>query len=244
MAKINLLAKGWLYNDESNKLESYELVRIFVDFDKNIIRYICNVGGQKDVTISGTSLLELYASEEDFRRGKRAVAGEFSAQEVASRICGHQIAEGGRVYYPHKGGVATAHVAECCYVYEDPRWRVAGDVEIFHSQEALLRVHDYTVRNEDGTEVVRKSLKSKVALTEEQMDIARQISDLLHKAAGVNMQLIFDDATQTCYAVNMEYVDIYNSGCSSVLDLCAKFPIGTTWCTNAPDDIQVALKDE
>lgn len=198
MEKQLATEKGFVYNDETGKLESYEFVSAEFSFANNTIVYHCKLGG-KDAEIHDGGL-RVYASTEKYEQGIEAMTYTindhmFRALNVNTSTRTAWVFE--------KGEAVGKSVDDIVFVLDDNfNLSVKGGTKLYKTREDVFKHNDYVMVDEQGVEHVVESIATKMRMTDAQMVAIRNLKDAIETLHLNNIRLWYDGDYEQLIAFN------------------------------------------
>lgn len=222
MEKQLATEKGFVFNEDTQKLESYEFVSAEFSFANNTIVYHCKLGG-KDAEIHDGGL-RVYASTEKYEQGIEAMPHTIADY----RFRNLNINTSTRTAWVFDGGEAVEKsIDDIVFVLDDNfNLSVKGGTKLYKTREDVFKYNDYIMVDEQGVEHVVESVATKMRMTDAQMVAIRNLKDAIDTLRLNNIRLYYDgdceqliafncnnsDDSYIGYALNMEedYQSVYD----------------------------------
>lgn len=201
MAKI-ATKNGYYFNEESNKLESFEIKRvIFTLKEDSLVKYECKLGGV-DTTLESVAL-PIYATKEHFETDIKIELQTPRRCASISRI----IPKDGKVWGFKNGqaySVLSHDIELCATMGEDGvlTYSSLNGEEYYNSREDVFQNNDYIIKNADGTEQLVKCTASKMTFSEHQLAIIKELEEVLAKCKESKINFIVDTYNEDLVAYN------------------------------------------
>lgn len=198
MEKQLATEKGFVFNDETGKLESYEFVSAEFSFANNTIVYHCKLGG-KDVEIHDGGL-RVYESTEKYEQGIEAmpytiVDYEFRHLNVNTKT---------RTAWVFESGEAVEKsVDDIVFILDsNHKLSIKGGTKLYKTREDVFKHNDYVMVDEQGVEHVVESIATKMRMTEEQMVAIQNLKEAIEALSAKNIRLWYDTDQERLLALN------------------------------------------
>ena len=203
MEKQLATEKGFVYNDETGKLESYEFVSAEFSFANNTIVYHCKLGG-KDAEIHDGGL-RVYASTEKYEQGIEVMP--FTIMEYQFR--GLNINTKTRTAWVfEKGEAVEKSINDIIFVFKSNHGLSIKDgIELYATREDVFKHNDYVMVDEQGVEHVVESIATKMRMTDAQMVAIRNLKDAIDTLRLNNIRLYYDGDCEQLIAFNCNNSD-------------------------------------
>lgn len=214
--RMNIINKnGYYFNKETQRLENFELVKIFVNFHDETVVYHCSLGGKESIIEDAN--IQIYASENAFKRNtpnEYLTGGDFKS--LFHRVYGFypMCSDDGeyRAYTIINGQAELVAIKSMtfeiiyyspysCHVYTDSTAKYYADgAEVFEW-------NDYILLDSDGTTHRRECTASKLAMNDEQAALVAELDIILEKLNKANIKLLIDYDSYKVYALSMTNID-------------------------------------
>lgn len=203
MEKQLATEKGFVYNDETGKLESYEFVSAEFSFANNTIVYHCKLGG-KDAEIHDGGL-RVYASTEKYEQGIEAMT--YTIDDYMFRAL--NVNTSTRTAWVFKKGEAVEKsVDDIVFVLDDNfNLSVKGGTKLYKTREDVFKYNDYIMVDEQGVEHVIESVATKMKMTDAQMVAIQNLKDAIDTLRLNNIRLYYDGDCEQLVAFNRNNSD-------------------------------------
>lgn len=203
MEKQLATEKGFVYNDETGKLESYEFVSAEFPFANNTIVYHCKLGG-KDVEIHDGGL-RVYESTEKYEQGIEAMT--YTIHDYMFRAL--NINTSTRTAWVFENGEAVEKsVDDMVFVLDsNHKLSIKDDTKLYKTREDVFKHNDYVMVDEQGVEHVIESIATKMRMTDAQMLAIRNLKDAIDTLRLNNIRLYYDGDCEQLIAFNCNNSD-------------------------------------
>lgn len=206
MEKQLATEKGFVYNDETGKLESYEFVSAEFSFANNTIVYHCKLGG-KDAEIHDGGL-RVYESTEKYEQGIEAMPYTIADYEFRHLNVNTKT----RTAWVFENGEAVEKSVDDIVFVLDSNYKlsVKDGIKLYESREDVFKHNDYVMVDEQGVEHVVESVATKMRMTEEQMVLIQNLKEAIDALSSKNIRLWYDTNYERLAAYNYNnYEDAY-----------------------------------
>lgn len=202
---------GFVFDEASQTLMSYEFKSAVVNFAKGIVIHKCLVGGCER---EYNHAFNVYLNEDCFKRGEVYRGSGWTFEEVVERV--HRC-------YPHdevmlygfvNGEASLVDVSVFDYILDAGQdWKSADGKKFYPSASRVYDFHDYKVQDADGDVRVVKSPATLLALTDEQRAAVLEFEAIAEKIASLNIRMYYDMEGGTMQFINNEHraYDIWGS---------------------------------
>lgn len=213
--------KGYIFNQETKQLESYELISIRFKFTEGNKTYKCLVAGiEKEIV---TPFLKVYKTKEDFERENYSnpfIVGFNVVNEDGYSIC-REDSNGDYYSWEYVNGEAVYQkLNDLEFIYEKSSLNIFDKTRKFYAtKEELYKHHNYTIIEADGTQREVVCLAKKLELTKEQQLLVEEYEDLMTRMREARLMTVVDYEGDYTYFVNKENIkelDWWNECESSV----------------------------
>lgn len=213
--------KGYIFNQETKQLESYELINIRFKFTEDNKTYKCLVAGvEKEIV---TPFLRVYKTKEDFERenySELTIVG-FNVVDEDGCSISREDSNGDFFSWEYVNGEAVHQkINDLEFVYENSRLDIFDKSRKFYAtKEELYKHHNYTIIEADGTQKEVVCLAKKLELTKEQQLLVEEYEDLMSRMSEARITTIVDYDGDHTYFVNRENIkefDWWDDNVSSV----------------------------
>lgn len=214
-------AKGYIFNQETKQLESYELISIRFKFTEENKTYKCLVAGvEKEIV---TPFLRVYKTKEDFERENYSdlfIVNFKIVNEDGYSLC-REDTNGDYYSWEYVNGEAVYQkLNDLEFIYENSRLDYFDKSRKFYiTKEDLYKHHNYTIIESDGTQKEVVCLAKKLELTKVQQLLVDEYEDLMSRMKNANLTAVIDHDGNHTYFINRENIkelDWYNECESSV----------------------------
>jgi hypothetical protein len=213
--KMNIvLANGYVFNKDTQKLESFTIKCVKANFTRGIVAYDCVLGGE-DTTIVNDDL-KVYYTDHHFERGKFVDASSlsnFDSLFYRTFDCSCHKVDGVHMTWIFKDGAAEfTSVPEINFSIEMSNGAVESvkadvDIRFYETREAVYAHNDYIVKEADGSMIVHKSPATLLSLNDEQMKSVENIRAEIKKLIDSGVRLFFDQEDWRLRAVSATHLD-------------------------------------
>lgn len=193
MKNIVTAKEGFYFNEETKKLESYELVKAeFTLAEDTPVRYFCKLGGVNKVI--ETDHLFLFANEAAFKCGNHIDSQDVTRCGV-NRVLPFNT-NTGKTWAFVDGAAKQIDATTIGLTFDGFRVSVTSGEEYYHSKSEVYMWHDYVVKDADGSERTVVAPANIIALTDEHKKLVDEWESLYDKMKEAGLRLLFD--TETC----------------------------------------------
>lgn len=162
---------GYLFNDMSKRLEWFEIDEILISFTYGLVRYIGTWGGCRTEKALDGKLF--YSSEECFKKGESILKKKISICNVFESLYGFSLID--NYVWKYKNGRAVREKLERFEIEMNHKGEFHCQETYYESREDVYRFNDLTVVDKNGDMRLVKSSKSKLMLTNDQLDVVDRI---------------------------------------------------------------------
>lgn len=221
MKKMNIVTNnGYVFNTESQRLESLTIKKITANFTKETVIYECLLGGV-ETTISDNNL-QVYSTESHFERGQACERSSLSSfYSLFYRVYGagaHNVDDVPMAWVFRDGQAEFIPIPEMTFAIhlsENFPTRVTSDVDMkfYHSREKVYEYNDYQVKDDNGDVVLHKSTATLLALNDEQKKIVEDLREGIKKLVDSGARLFFDQddwRLRVVSATNLERIEAWD----------------------------------
>lgn len=206
---------GYYFNNETQRLESFELVKTFVNFHDETVVYHCLLGGKESI-IEDTNI-KIYASENAFKRNapnEYPAGGHFKC--LFHRVYGFypMLSDDGeyRAYTIINGQAELVAIEKMTFeiVWYSPyssHVYTNSTAKYYANSAEVFEWNDYFLQNSDGTIHRRECTASKLAMSDEQAALVSELDVILEKLNKANVKLLIDYDSYKVYALSMTNID-------------------------------------
>ena len=203
MEKQLATEKGFVYNDETGKLESYEFVSAEFSFANNTIVYHCKLGG-KDAEIHDGGL-RVYESTNKYEQGIDATS--YTVANYRFRNLNVNT-ETRTAWVFEKGEAVEKSVDDIVFVLDDNfKLSIKGGTKLHKTREDVFKHNDYVMVDEQGVEHVVESIVTKMKMTDAQMVAIQNLKDAIDTLRLNNIRLYYDGDCEQLIAFNCNNSD-------------------------------------
>lgn len=196
------LNSGYVFNEETKKLEYFKYEKAVFNFESGRIVYYGKLGGvDADIIAS-----ERYKDEESFKRGMT-----FGSKQT---IRLNEVQRRG-LQYIFKDGKALPIPNNYDYEIGTTYWSVklANGERAYASMEEAYDFNDIVVKEDDGTERVVECAASKCKLTETQELYLTQLASLIEGMEKENLGFIYDERDGKVKVINKTRIERIETDC-------------------------------
>jgi hypothetical protein len=203
MKKQLATEKGFVFNDETGKLESYEFVTAEFSFANNTIVYHCKLGG-KDAEIHDGGL-RVYASTEKYEQGIEAMT--YTIHDYMFRAL--NVNTSTRTAWVFENGEAVEKsVDDMVFVLDSKnKLSIKDGIELHKTREEVFKHNDYVMVDEQGVEHVVESISTKMRMTDAQMVAIQNLKDAIDTLHRNNIRLYYGIEYEQLIAFNHNNAD-------------------------------------
>ena len=211
MEKQLATEKGFVFNDETGKLESYEFVSAEFSFANHSIVYHCKLGG-KDAEIHDGGL-RVYESTEKYEQGIEAMPHTIADY----RFRNLNVNTSTRTAWVFENGEAIEKsVDDIVFVLDsNTNLSVKGGTKLYKTREDVFMHNDYVMIDEQGVEHVIESVATKMRMTDAQMVAIRNLKDAIDALRLNNIRLYYNGDCEQLIAFNYNNSDDFYVGYAS-----------------------------
>ena len=192
---------GYLFNNESKKLEYFQFEKAEFSFHNGEVKYFGKLAGV-DVVLDDVLL---YESEERFKQGQDFTHKEtINDGEYQMRKIAWVFRNGKAIPTPHD----EKYVATRRYMVE-----LANGERAYESAEEAYDFNNIVVKEADGTERVVECAYSKCKLTETQESLLTQLEDLVASMEKENLSFIYDERDGKVKVINKTRIERLATDC-------------------------------
>lgn len=203
MEKQLATEKGFVFNDETGKLESYEFVSAEFSFANNTIVYHCKLGG-KDVEIHDGGL-RVYESTEKYEQGIEAML--YTITDYQFRAL--NVNTSTRTAWVFEDGEAVERsVNDLVFVLDsNHKLSIKDGTKLYKTREDVFKHNDYVMVDEQGVEHVVESIATKMQMTDAQMVAIQNLKNAIDALQQNNIRLYYDGDCEQLIAFNHNNTD-------------------------------------
>lgn len=193
---------GYLFNTESKKLERFEVIKVHTIYNEDApATYECKLGGVNiKITATPQDNIAVYASEEDFQKGKVMRMYSITPTDVTKLYT-----RNGGYWAFIDGAAKEINLNEVEVTYEKGLgvYNTKG-IKFYASSEDVYKHNDYVVKEADGSERVVECLANKVAPNKEQKELLKEFASLIDKMSANNLLIVYSTEDCQFFAYNKE----------------------------------------
>lgn len=199
MKKQLATKKGFVFNEDTKMLESYEFVSAEFSFANNTIVYHCKLGG-KDTEIHDGGL-RVYESTEKYEQGIEAMP--YTIAEYKFRNL--NVKTDTRTAWVFENGEAKEKsIDDIVFVLDNNLdLSIKGGTKLHKTREDVFKYNDYVMVDEQGVEHVIESVATKMRMTEEQMVLIQNLKEAIDALSSKNIRLWYDINHERLIAYNL-----------------------------------------
>lgn len=199
MKRIATLNEGYYFNEKTEKLEKYELIKAeFTLAEDELIRYYCKLGGAETVIESND--LVVYECEGCFKGGDRWPLIEMSGLRNPIK---------GQNWAFRNGKAEQVDMTTVGFTLDSRGIRVTSGEKFYASPTDVYKYNDYIVKEADGSERKVVSIASKMALNDKQKELVEELKQITEKMRKENLSLYFDTENNYLAVFNHENAEEY-----------------------------------
>lgn len=194
--------KGFIYNENTGKLESYEFIRAEFKMSSDAILYVCKVGGEE--TEIDNPHLKVYASTEDYEYDVECDTclvpeGDFGRLNINT--------DTHTAWVFIDGNAEEISIDEVVFVVDSNyKLSVKDGTQFYTTREEVFKYNDYIMVDEQGVEYVVESVASKMRMTAMQMNAVQNLQEAIKILSEHNIRLYFNTETGELFAYNFNNV--------------------------------------
>jgi hypothetical protein len=240
MKRIATLNEGYYFNEKTEKLEKYELIKAeFTLTEDELIRYYCKLGGTE--TVIDSNDLVVYRSEECFKSGDRCPLVKMSDIHIPTKKSDWAF---------RNGKAEQVDMTTVGFTLDNHGVRVASGEKFYATPTDVYKHNDYIVKEADGSERKVVSIASKMALNDKQKALLGEFEELISKMKEANLDLVYD--TEECSLAVFNYenavekansYDSYEDDGYTAVDDFAVFVKGRCDYYGYDDSYQIKFKE-
>lgn len=203
MEKQLATENGFVFNEDTNKLESYEFISAEFSFANNTVVYHCKLGS-KDAEIHD-GVLKVYASTEKYEQGIEAKT--YTIDDYAFRRL--NVNTQTRTAWVFENGEAIEKSADDMVFILDSNLNLSikDGTRLYETREDVFKYNDYIVVNDQGMEHVVESIATKMKMTDAQMVAIQNLRDAIDALHLNNIRLCYDIEYEQLIAFNLNNSD-------------------------------------
>lgn len=186
---------GYLFNDMSKRLEWFEIDEILISFTYGVVRYIGTWGGcRTEKTLDGKLF---YSSEECFKKGESILKKKISICNVFKSLYGFSLID--NYVWKYKNGRAVREKLERFEIEMNHKGEFHCQETYYESREDVYRFNDLTVVDKNGDMRLVKSSKSKLMLSNDQLDVVERMKGIIDDMVRLKMIMYIDQDYNLCF---------------------------------------------
>lgn len=195
---------GYLFNDMSKRLEWFEIDEILISFTYGVVRYIGTWGGcRTEKTLDGKLF---YSSEECFKKGESILKKKISICNVFESLYGFSPIDD--YVWEYKNGRAVRGKLESFDVVINHKGELRCSKTYYASEEDVYRFNDLIVVDKNGDMRLVKSSKSKLMLTNDQLDVVERMKGIIDDMVRLKMIMYIDQDYNLCFLPGNKIEDL------------------------------------
>jgi hypothetical protein len=203
MEKKLAVEKGFVFNEDTNKLESYEFVSAEFNLMKTWTVYHCKLGG-KDAEIHDGGL-KVYATTENYEKGietKPSLIYQSMFERLGINVATHT------AWAFEDGEAVEKSVDDIVFVYDrNHKLSIKDGTKLYQTREDVFKYNDYVMVDENGMEHVVESIATKMRMTEEQMVLIQKLKETIDALSAKNIRLWYESDCEKLIAFNYNNSD-------------------------------------
>lgn len=230
MKNIVTAKEGFYFNEETKKLESYELVKVeFTLAEDAPVCYYCKLGGVDKVI--ETDHLVLFANEAAFEHGNHFGSVEVNKLHNFRRALPYNN-NTGKVWAFVDGVAKQIDATTVGLTFDGFQVSVTSGEKYYATKSEVYKWHDYVVKEADGSERTVASPATLIGLTDEHKKLVNEWEALFAKMKEARLEFLYD--TDSGYIkvfhrnenadIEVDYSDFSDEGYTSCHDVtyCSK----------------------
>jgi hypothetical protein len=245
MKHIVTAKEGFYFNEETKKLESYELVKVeFTLAEDSPTYYHCKMGGVDKVI--KTDHLVLFENEVAFE------CGNFirSTEAVHLPSIGRALPWNNGLTWAFVDGMAKQVDATTIgLTYEDYTVRVTSGEKYYSCKSEVYKWHDYVVKEADGSERTVVSPATLIGLTDEHKKLVSEWEALSKKMLEAGLEFLYCTESGRIMVfhrnkdadIEVDYTDLSEDGFTACHDAVYRTDVNAIYL-GCDDDIWVKSK--
>lgn len=186
---------GYLFNDMTKRLEWFEIDKILISFTYGVVRYIGTWGGGR--TDKVLEVERLYSSEECFKKGDSIPKRKISIYDAFRSLYGFFPIDD--YVWEYKNGRAVKGELEYFDVEIDNKGKIYCKETYYRTCEDVYKFNDLTVVDKNGDMKLVKSSKSKLMLTNDQLDVVERMKGIIDDMVRLKMIMYIDQDYNLCF---------------------------------------------
>lgn len=183
---------GYIWNEKTERLESYELIEAIFKIDSPMVEYHCKLGGTECVIESEN--LKVYRTEEDFRNSK-ALKPYIIDTLLFKRELGIRFEENGepRAWICKNNHALDVNVGGYPITFHaDGEKELTSSIKFYKDESEVYRFNDFQKVDSDGNVKLCRSPYSKTKLTDRQLQLAGELARILKEMENEELTLVYD----------------------------------------------------
>lgn len=198
MKKQLATEKGFIFNEDTNKLESYEFVRAEFNLMRTWTVYHCKLGG-KDTEIHDSGL-RVYESTDKYEQGIEAMLYTIAEHQFRNLNVNTKTHT---AWVFENGEAVEKSVDDIIFVLDsNHELSIKDGIKLYKTREDVFKYNDYVMVDEQGVEHVVESVATKMRMTEEQMVVIQKLKDAIDALSYYNVGLYYDGEQERLIAFN------------------------------------------
>lgn len=202
--KINIQARGYVFNEQSGKLEAYEFKYADFRLGSETIEYHCLLGGV-ETTFKTDNLLQIFESEEGFKTNN-PLRQPSVAYWKAERLLPVTRSSSKTWGFIDGQAIEVDRNEILLRIYADNNIIVVDGTKYYKSREDVYKWNDIVVKDADGTERVAECIAKKFALNEEQQALVTKLEEIFKKLNESGVKIAYDCEECEIVALNINNV--------------------------------------
>lgn len=202
--KINIQARGYVFNEQSGKLEAYEFKYADFRLGSETIEYHCLLGGV-ETTFKTDNLLQIFENEEGFKTNnplKQPSVAYWKAERLLPVTRSSSKTWG----FIDGQAIEVDRSEILLRIYADNNIVVVDGTKYYKSREDVYKWNDIVVKDADGTERVAECIAKKFALNEEQQALVTKLEETFKKLNESGVKIAYDCEECEIVALNINNV--------------------------------------
>ena len=204
MEKKIALNNGYIWNEETNRLERFEFVKATFTINSPTVKYYCKLGGEECVLEE--SKLKVYRNENDFKQGL-FFCNEFVTEQKYERDLNIFFEDGIPFGWVCDGGHAEKENAGDILITVFNSGILHCDKRFYRSEKEVYRYNDIVTLEADGTTTTVRSIASKMKFTEKQKQLIEQMKKIGDEMENEGLMFIMDREVEKMKVINSKEID-------------------------------------
>jgi hypothetical protein len=245
MKHIVTAKEGFYFNEETKKLESYELVKVeFTLAEDSPTYYHCKLGGVDKII--ETDHLVLFENEVAFECGNFIRSTEARYLPAIGRALPWN---NGLTWAFVDGMAKQVDATTIGLTYEDYTVRVTSGEKYYSCKSEVYKWHDYVVKEANGSERTVVSPATLIGLTDEHKKLVSEWEGLAKKMVEAGLEFLYCAESGLIKVfhrnknadIEVDYTDLSMDGFTSCHDVAYRTDVGAIYL-GCDDDIWVKSK--